>query len=252
MKKDLFAILAALLLLPLSLVGCSDDDDPADDGSDTGAGDGDTDADSDGDADGDSDTDADGDSDADSDADADPWVETFDTLTSIDDLWTPEYRALSDGATPMFVSTGGTSNTTLENGAVKLLGARFTIGKLGGDDDVETSPDSTPGGELDLSPGTVVTLEITAAADIDDPAGGDTGDNVFAMYIDNNTTSMASSPLGDGSKFFEQPLTELETETMPYTLEVTVPDGLGSGAQSFMQLRTESGGAVTIDSITID
>ena len=89
------------------------------------------------------------------------------------------------------------------------------------------------------------------AADIDDPASGDTGDNVFAVYVDNDTTSMGSSPWGDASKVFEQALTELEALTMPQTLTITVPDGVGSTA-SFLQIRTESGGSVTIDSITID
>jgi len=61
---------------------------------------------------------------------------------------------------------------------------------------------------------------------------------------------MGNSPWGDGSKFTEIPLADIAAN-VPQSLKVIVPEGVGS-TQSFMQIRTESGGSITIDSITID
>lgn len=219
--------------------------------------DSDTDTDTNTDADSDTtDTDTDFVTDTNTDANTGAWTgDDFETLTSIEELWTAEYWALSDGTTPMYYATAGESRISLIGGSVKISDARFTIGMVGGEAAADTTATTTPGGELDISEGTIITVVISAAADIEEGADTDElGGNNLIVYIDNNTTNSENGLWGADGRIINLELADIAADletTNPLTLTATVPDGVGS-TDSFLQVRTESGGSITIDSIAID
>ena len=184
------------------------------------------------------------------------WMDDFESLTSIDELWTAKYEALSaDDCTPMFVVTAGAENITLANGSVKLYNGRFAIGMVGGAEAAPTSATTSPGGALNIGAGAQVFVEISEAADIE-PGDTDAGGNKFFVYLDNNTTSSDNSIWDDAAKIINPPIDEiiaqLEAAGGPVVLSATIPEAVGGLAEGdFLQIRVESGASVVIDSIYI-
>ncbi|TCT15473.1 Ig-like protein group 3 [Natranaerovirga pectinivora] len=147
-------------------------------------------------------------------------------------LWTSEYRALpNDGSKPMYIRKSGETSVNIENDSITLLGGRFTIGA---ESSVDSTADTTPGGVLDLSKPYQIVIDIAEA----------NGTGNFIVYVDNNTTGMANSPLGGDSRLYQEVANNIEVGQLIIESEV------GTEA-SFIQLRTSGGGNVTIDSVTI-
>lgn len=184
------------------------------------------------------------------------WMDDFESLTSIDQLWTTEYEALSkDDCTPMFTVTNGGDNITFADGSIKLYNGRFAIGMVGGANAEPTSSTTTPGGVLNIGAGATVYVQISAAADIE-PGDTDAGGNKFFVYLDNNTTSSDNSIWDDAAKIINPDLDEiitcLEKVGGPIVLSATIPEAVGGLPEGdFLQIRVESGSSVVIDSIYI-
>jgi len=122
-------------------------------------------------------------------------------------------------------------------GQITLTSARFTIGDTLPETDT-TDSDTTGRGVFDLSRPYKVLVDIVSVSDPD-------GDNNFQIYVDNNTSSSGKSWLGGSSKFYATLINELTIGT----LEV---EGPVASENSFIQLRTESGGTVTLDNFRIE
>ena len=163
-------------------------------------------------------------------------AENFDKAAT-ETFFTPGYRALrTDPAKPMYYRTGGT--VIIDSGAVKLGpdgGGRFTVGNTV--PDKSTTSTEAPAGELDLSKPYKIMLRIVNI-------GGNLNKK-FQVYVNNNTTSAASSPAGSASKVYEKPLSTL---TAGSTVEIT-PGVYSSTA--FIQIRVESEGTISLDDLVI-
>lgn len=162
--------------------------------------------------------------------------ETFET--DVDSFFSPSYKATDGGAqTPFYSITGGSSGLTMSDGSLTIDSARFTLGNT--TPDVETSADDTATtGILDLSRPYMISMDIINVEDTE-------GDNNFIIYADNNTSSSSKSIHGGDAKFFSEPITSL---TAGQRLSI---EGFVATSSSFLQLRTESGGVVTIDNLVI-
>src|SRR5690606_26811974 len=91
----------------------------------------------------------------------------------------------------------------------------------------------------DLSRPYNVVMDIVSVNDAD-------GDNNFQTYVDNSTSSSSKSMHGGDSKFYSELINTLTPGTT-----LTVP-GLVATKNSFIQLRTESGGTVVINNLRIE
>ncbi|NLL87648.1 MAG: hypothetical protein GX228_01790 [Firmicutes bacterium] len=165
--------------------------------------------------------------------------EDFSGLTSIDEFWTAEYKLLpGDQTKPLYVPIEG--EFTLENGKLKMIGSRFTIGT---DRTTETTKEDTEaGGYLDLTKPYRVTVSFLEV-------GGDTNKK-FSVMIDNNTTTGAASMHGNpGCRPYNERLSLLPAEK---TIVIDVDPAVGT-ENSFLQLRVEAGtGWILLDSITVE
>ena len=160
------------------------------------------------------------------------WSEDF-SAKDVDTFFSAAYKSLTnDPSKPMYIATGGES--VVENGAFILGNSRFTVGAL---DKESTSGTSTPGGVLDLSKPYKISFKVLAVSG--NPA------KKIQVYIDNNTTGMANSPHGGASRVLSA---ELSTIQAGSTVEIKPEVGT---ANSFIQLRVESEGSVTIDDLLI-
>lgn len=157
--------------------------------------------------------------------------ENFDNAT--ESTLFSSYRMLSTNASvPMFANKSGA--ITLSAGVVSLDGARMTIGALASTD---TTSSSTPGGELNLSGSYSIVIDLGTVSG--------TSTKAFQVYVDNNTTSSSSSPLGSASKIYSAAISTLTSNST-----ITIPGSIGSSS-SFIALRTESGAVVGINAIRI-
>jgi len=147
---------------------------------------------------------------------------------------TSAYKAAPGNATQaLYASTGGT--TTLASGVMTLSGSRFTIGALG---TTATTASSTPGGAFNLAgKSCVVTLNVTAATTTD-------GTKSLILYVDNNTSSSAASPLLAASAI------KLASSGVAAGA-VSFPAFTNGTSSSFLQLRTETGVTVSFNSIVM-
>lgn len=152
----------------------------------------------------------------------------------LDTFYSAAYKSLpNDSSKPMYIATGGTCE--IGNGAFTLGNSRFTIGAL---DKESTSGTSTPGGTLDLSKPYKISFKVLAV-------DGNLAKKL-QVYVDNNTTGMANSPLGGASRVLSA---ELSTVQAGSTIELQPTVGT---ANSFIQLRVESEGSVVIDDLLIE
>ena len=163
--------------------------------------------------------------------------ESFDT--SVEELFSAEYSALvTDETVPMYSVTGGGSGISITDGQISLDSARFTVGNS--TPDVDTSgDDSLTTGVLDLSRPYTISMDIVSVSDAE-------ANNNFIVYVDNNTSSSSKSIHGGDSKFYSEQILSL---TPGQTLTI---EGMVATETSFLQLRTESGGIVTIDNLRIE
>ncbi|MGE5606653.1 MAG: hypothetical protein ACM3YE_13310 [Bacteroidota bacterium] len=152
----------------------------------------------------------------------------------LDTFYSAAYKSLkNDPSKPLYIATGG--ECVIENGAFTLGNSRFTIGAL---DKEPTTATTTPGGTLDLSKPYKISFKVLAVS-------GNTAKKL-QVYVDNNTTGMANSPLGGASRVLSVPLSDVKAGS---TIEIKPEVGT---ANSFIQLRVESEGSVVIDDLLIE
>lgn len=152
----------------------------------------------------------------------------------LDTFYSAAYKSLkNDPSKPMYIATGG--ECAIGNGTFTISNSRFTIGAL---DKEPTTATTTPGGALDLSRPYKISFKVLSVD------GNLT--KKLQVYVDNNTTGMANSPLGGASRVLSVPLSEVKAGT---TIEITPEVGT---ANSFIQLRVESEGSVVIDDLLIE
>ncbi|TCT15355.1 pectate lyase [Natranaerovirga pectinivora] len=148
-------------------------------------------------------------------------------------LFTTSYKSLpNDPSKPMYLKTGGT--VIAGSSTVTLDGGRMTIGALSTS---STSSSSTPGGVFDLSGNYRIVLNVSSK--------GGTSSKKFQVYVDNNTTSQSNSIHGGASKVYEETIGNLSTGN------IIIDSNIGT-QNSFIQIRTESGGSVTINEVRIE
>jgi pectate lyase len=163
-----------------------------------------------------------------------PFSEDFDAATSAT-FRTTGYRALpGDPATPMYHALGGASAITIVDGALNFVGARFSIGNTL--PTVVSTPTNSPPGIFDLSQQYTVSFCVLSAS----------GSGNLQVYVDNNTTGQANSPLGGASRIFNGAVASLPTRGV-----VAITSTVGT-ANSFLYLRTESGATVALDNFRVD
>lgn len=166
-----------------------------------------------------------------------PDTADFTTITS--DIFSVDFEKITDAdgnELPMYNKTGG-SVTVIDTG-LELDGGRFTIGNT--TPGVETTADDTNNtGVFDLSRPYQVVMDIISVSDPE-------GDNKLQIYVDNNSSSSSKSMLGGDSRFYNELINSLTPGTT-----LTVPGQIAS-KNSFLQLRTESGGKVVINNLRIE
>ena len=166
-----------------------------------------------------------------------PYSEDF-SAADAGAFFSADYKSMpDDSATPLHNITGGGSGITVAGGQITLDSARFTIGDTQPDTDTADS-DTAGRGVFDLSRPYKVLVDVVSVSDPD-------GDNNFQIYVDNNTSSSSKSMHGGSSKFFAKLIGELTIGT----LEV---EGPVATANSFIQLRTESGGVVVLGNFRLE
>ncbi|MER2493053.1 pectinesterase family protein [Catenovulum sediminis] len=144
------------------------------------------------------------------------------------------YKTLAtDDTQALYIRTGG--NVDPVNGELVIDGGRFTIGDTG---TATTEAGVDPLGTLDLSLGATLSFKLIAAL------GEEKG---FFVYLDNNTSGSGNSLHGGASKITIGTQSEL-AQKVGETILVDIPAGTKT---SFLQLRTESNFAVTIDDLVI-
>ncbi|MBX2849662.1 MAG: hypothetical protein KTR16_15170, partial [Acidiferrobacterales bacterium] len=169
---------------------------------------------------------------------ADLLSEDFETTSET--LFTADYKALeTDSTKAMYTVISGGSRLTITDGQLSIDNARFSIGET--NPDLETAgTDTSANGELDLSKAYKITFDVISASE---PDAGDQG-NSFMIYVDNNTSSGDKSMHGGDSKLYSIKIADI-------TAGAVEVEGFVATANSFLQLRAESGAVVVIDNLKI-
>lgn len=176
--------------------------------------------------------------------------ETFDA-DDLDHFFSADYKALpKDSSKPMYHPTSGESKMTYEKGALTITDARFTIGMpddhhdTGEQDENKnwTVSDEPPKGQLDLSKPYKITLEYSAS--------DGNPNKKFQVYVDNNQTSDKPSVHGSDSRIYNSAINQLP-EIVDDVGTIVIESDVGT-ANSFIQIRMESEGSVTLKSIKIE
>lgn len=196
-----------------------------------------------------------------------PVIETFDAVADAPAFFSASYAALasesaSDDEDNFYHSTAGVfqadGSLDPEPGAwitgdidphFRLGNARFTVGQIvsvhAEDAPEEPRKNSTPGslpdastswGELDLS-----SLFTVSFCVVDRSEGGN-----FFIYVDNNSTSSGNSIHGSASRAVNVPQSSFTAgQRASFDIEVGTPN-------SFIQLRSDSGGWLVLDDLVIE
>ena len=170
-----------------------------------------------------------------------------------DTFFSAAYKSLpSDPDKPLYHITASGDDITFDNGTLKLLGARFTIGMPADHKSTaEISDVDDLAGELDLSEPWKITIVFTEAGrtDSDDLSGKD-----FYVYLDNNTTSSSNTPHSFDSRIVNLSMAQLvdliDEESGVGVIEKEFTEK--GTAKSFLQFRTESNSYIVIESFTIE
>lgn len=177
--------------------------------------------------------------------------ETFDA-DDLDHFFSADYKALpNDSSKPMYYPTSGKSKMTYEKGALTIIDARFTIGMpddhhatgVQDEDKNWTVSEEPPKGQLDLSKPYKITLEYSAI-------GGEDLTKKFQVYVDNNQASDKPSVHGSASRIYNSAIDQLP-EIVDGVGTIVIESDVGT-ANSFIQIRMESKGSVTLKSIKIE
>lgn len=152
--------------------------------------------------------------------------------------FTAAFKALpGDARNPLMSVTAG--NPQIIDGALVLANGRFTIGAVSADGKVEaSSAGERPAGKLDLSKPYEIVIKVTSATAVTPGKDG------FFVYVNNSTARRGDSPLGNASLVTRLAAAELKPGEH-------VIEGKAADANSFLQLRAESGAEVKISSVRI-
>lgn len=166
-----------------------------------------------------------------------PYGENFSAADAAT-FFSADYKNVpGDSTVALYNITGGGSGITITDGQISLASARFTLGHA--TPAVETTANDISGvGVFDLSKPYKIVMDIISVG------GSDTSKD-FQIYVDNNTSSSSKSMQGSASKFYAVDAGALTVGT----LEI---DGLVATANSFLQIRTETGATVVIDNLRIE
>lgn len=157
-----------------------------------------------------------------------------------DKVFVPAFKALpTDASKPFFAVTFG--EPKVEAGKLVLANGRVTLGAVGDASGAiaESTAATRPDGVLDLSKPYKITVKISEASTV--VAGKDT----FFIYVNNSTSKMVQSPLGEASVIVRAPVSELKVGENVFTAKL-------GDAKSFLQIRAESGAALKIESIKVE
>lgn len=154
-----------------------------------------------------------------------------------DEFFSAAYKALpTDPSKAMYVRTGG--NVTIEPGKITLAGGRFTVG-MPEDRVATTGSDTQAGGTLDLSRPYRIILEVLDVQKFE-------GNTRIQVYVDNNTVNAANSIHGGSSRIYNEDAGNIRPGQT-----IVIESSLGT-ADSFLQLRAESGASITLKSFRIE
>lgn len=154
-----------------------------------------------------------------------------------DEFFSAAYKALpTDPSKAMYVRTGG--NVTVEPGKITLAGGRFTVG-MPEDRAATTGSDTQAGGALDLSRPYRIILEVLDVQKFE-------GNTRIQVYVDNNTVNAANSIHGGSSRIYNEDAGNIRPGQT-----IVITSSLGT-ANSFLQLRAESGASITLKSFRIE
>ncbi|MFT3736386.1 MAG: hypothetical protein QM776_15440 [Rhodocyclaceae bacterium] len=154
-------------------------------------------------------------------------------------VFTAAFKALpNDAAKPFFVVAAGSAQ--VENGKLVLANGRITMGAVAEADGkiAASTTETRPAGVLDLSKPYKIIVKVSESASV--VPGKDT----FTIYVNNSTTKQGDSPLGKDSLLVKVPAASLKVGE-------NVFEGKVGDAKSFLQLRSESGAMVKIESVRI-
>ncbi len=169
-----------------------------------------------------------------------PWSDDFNVATTAT-LFTTGYAALPTDATKaMYVKTGGSPAVT--DGVITLTGARFTIGALS-----STTTSATSTGPLGIFD--IVGKNCTLTVNLAEPGSVTTTGKTFQVYVDNNTDKSANSPHSN-SQVVKVDASTLTSGDNVFVFPAITTAGFTGG--SFLQIRTETGATVKINSIGLN
>lgn len=163
-----------------------------------------------------------------------PLTENFDNVVDAAGFFSVGYKALATEESPFYYSTSGGSTPAFADGKITVAGVRFTLGN--------TTPtvttlgtDTETFGELDLSQPYRISFCVSAS----NAAGN------LQLYVNNNTTSQGASAQGNASRIYSQSISGIAVGQ-----RVVINSNTGN-SNSFVQIRTDSSGSVTIDDLWI-
>lgn len=166
--------------------------------------------------------------------------EDFNTATTEEQFFSPAYRSLPGAPDkPMYFLTGG--HVEFSDGHITLgtggKGGRYTVGQTEQEADT-TASGVEPKGIFDLSKPYKISLKVIGV--------GGTLSKKFQIYVDNNSTKSDQSYHGSASKVYEKLLSDLSANEI-----VEIRPAVGTN-HSFIQIRVESEGVITIDDLVIE
>lgn len=161
-----------------------------------------------------------------------PVTEDFNNVVDAAGFFSTAYKALKTEESSFYFANGGAA-PSFTNGALTLLGGRFTLANVK-PSVTTTASDTVTYGELDLSQAYRISFCLKAVS----------GTGAFQVSVNNNTTS-GSASIHSNSRVYSQAVTNLVANQ-----RVVINSAVGN-INSFIQLRTESGTSVTIDDLWI-
>lgn len=165
------------------------------------------------------------------------WSETFDAA-DVDAFLTAGYAALpSDATKALYLMPDSVSKPTVSGGSLVLGNSRFLIGAA---TNTPSTSSTLPDGIFNIE-GKTCSMVVTVGA-----IGGSDTSKLFQVYVNNSTSALASSPLGNASRPVSKALNTLSVGDNSFAIGPLT----GTGGKAFLQLRVENGGQLTIDKVS--
>ena len=162
-----------------------------------------------------------------------PFFDDFNDVVDSTSFFTKNYKSLASAEEPFYVSRSG--KVTYAEGAITLAAARLVLASTQADVDTKGA-DTVTVGEFDFTKPYRISFCVRSAA----PSGST---KKVQIYVDNNTTSGASSIHGNASRIYNENVGNLAENQ-----RVVINANVGTKT-SFITLRTESDVVLTIDDL---